>query len=154
MPCRNTDGVISALREFADKKRHSTSDAIIKSTDKAVPYTMLIEERRRSKGTDVAEDKYIGFATNRLDSKIRLYAARWGIESGYGILEQSRAKTRIRDLGARMMCFYYSLLVFNEWIILRIMLSRPRDRQSPMTMLVFKEMVDSFQIREPKPPPD
>ena len=51
-----------------------------------------------------------------------------------------------------MMCFYYSMLAFNEWIILRIVISRPTDGQNPMTMLVFKEVAE-YLIREPKPPP-
>lgn len=153
MPCRNTGSVVAALREFADGRRGRASDQILENTSGSAPYTMLIERRKKSKMTGAAEDRYIGFATNRPESQIRSYAARWGIESGYGVLEAARVKTRIRSRGARMMCFYYSLLAFNEWIILRIILSSPADHQNPMTMLVFKEMAESM-IRQPKPPPD
>ena len=52
-----------------------------------------------------------------------------------------------------MLCFYYSLTLFNEWIIARAEVSDGTERQSIMTMLAFKTQISYF-ILQPKPPPD
>ena len=44
---------------------------------------------------------------------------------------------------SRMPCFYYSLILYNEWIIVRAMLSDGTERQSVMTVLTFKIQVES-----------
>ena len=69
----------------------------------------------------------------------------------HGKIEECRAKTRITDMESRMLCFYYSLVLYNEWIIVRAMLSDGTERQSVMTMLTFKIQVESHLVREPKP---
>ena len=51
-----------------------------------------------------------------------------------------------------MLCFYYSLVLYTEWIIARTMLSDDTERQSVMTMLIFKIQAESHLVREPKPP--
>ena len=53
---------------------------------------------------------------------------------------------------SRMLCFYYSLVLYNEWIIVRAILSDGTERQSAMTMLTFKVQLESLLIRQPKPP--
>ena len=115
------------------------------------------KSRNRNKKTDAAgeekpEEKFIGFATNCPKIRIELYSSRWGIETGYAKLEECRAKTRTTDLAARMLCFYYSMVLFNEWIIIRALLSEGPGVQNVMTMLAFKECMGIY-IREPKPPP-
>ena len=52
----------------------------------------------------------------------------------------------------RMLCFYYSLVLYNEWIIVMVMLSDGTERQSAMTMLTFKVQLESLLIRQSKPP--
>ena len=74
------------------------------------------------------------------------------METGYGKIEECRAKTQITDMESRMLRFYYSLALYNEWIIVRAMLSDGTERQSVMTMLTFKIQVESHLMREPKPP--
>ena len=83
----------------------------------------MITDRKNTKDSDDPEEKYIGFATNHPAIKTEVYAKRWGIETGYGKIEECRAKTRISDMESRMLCFYYSLVLYNEWIIVRAMLS-------------------------------
>ena len=53
---------------------------------------------------------------------------------------------------SRMLCFYYSPALYNEWMIVRAMLSDGTERQSAMTMLTFKIRMESHLVREPKPP--
>ena len=47
---------------------------------------------------------------------------------------------------------YYSLILYNEWIIIRAVISDGTERQSAMTMLTFKIQVKSHMMRELKPP--
>ena len=98
----------------------------------------MITDRKNTKGSDDTEERYIEFAINRPATRTEVYAKRWGIETGYGKIEECRAKTRISNMESRMLCFYYSLVLYNEWIIVRIMLSDGTERQSTMTMLTFK----------------
>ena len=51
-----------------------------------------------------------------------------------------------------MLCFYYSLVLYNEWTIVRAMLSDGTESQSVMTMLAFKIRVESHLVRELKLP--
>ena len=113
---------------------------------------MMITDRKNVKDSDILEERYIGFATNHPTVKTEVYAKIWGIETGYGKIEECRIKTRITDMASRTLCFYYSLVLYNEWIIVRAMLSDGTERQSVMTMLTFKIQVESHLVREPKPP--
>ncbi len=152
MPCRNTPNVVEALQDFAQGKRERISTNVIENNQGSVEYSMIITERKNAKDPDVPEEKYIGFATNHPTIKTEAYAKRWGIETGYGKIEECRAKTRISDMESRMLCFYYSLTLYNEWIIVRAMLSDGTERQSVMTMLTFKVQLESLLIRQSKPP--
>ncbi len=75
-----------------------------------------------------------------------------GDKDEYGKIEECRAKTRITDMESRMLCFYYSLVLYNEWVIVRAMLSDGTERQSAMTMLTFRVQLESLPIRQSKPP--
>ena len=151
IPCRNTSNVAAALREFAQEKRGKISGNVIENNLDSVEYSMMITDRKNAKASDAPEERYIGFATNHPAIKTEAYAKRWGIETGYGKIEECRAKTRITDMESRMLCFYYSLVLYNEWIIVRAMLSDGTERQSAMTMLTFKIQVEAHLMREPKP---
>ena len=152
MPCRNTGNVVAALREFEQGRRGKISENVIENNWNSVAYYIMITDRKNAKDSDIPEERYIGFATNYPGIKTEVYAKRWGIETGYGKIEECRAKTRITDMESRMLCFYYSLILYNEWIIVRAMISDGTERQSAMTMLTFKIQVESHLMREPKPP--
>ena len=152
MPCKNTGNVVAALREFAQKKREKISRNVIENNRDSATYSMMITDRKGAKDSDVPEERYIGFATNHPAIKTEAYAKRWGIETGYGKIEECRAKTRITDMESRMLCFYYSLALYNEWIIVKAILSDGTERQSVMTMFTFKVQLESILIRQSKPP--
>ena len=152
MPCRNTYNVVAALREFAQEKRGKISRNVIENNLGSAKYSMIITDRKKAKDSDGPEKRYIGFATNHPAVRTEVYAKRWGIETGYGKIEECRAKTRITDMESRMLCFYYSLVLYNEWVIVRAMLSDGTERQSVMTMLTFKVQLESLPIRQSKPP--
>ena len=74
----------------------------------------MITDRKNTKDSDAQEGRYIGFATNHSAVKTEAYAKRWGIETGYDKIEECRAKTRITDMESRMLCFYYSMVLYNK----------------------------------------
>ena len=152
MPCKNTGNVVAALREFAQGRRGKISENVIENNWHSVAYHIMISDRKNVKNSDVSEERYIGFATNHPEIKTEVYAKRWGIETAYGKIEECRTKTRITNMESRILCFYYSLILYNEWIIVRVMISNGTERQSAMTLLVFKIQVESHLMREPKPP--
>ena len=125
---------------------------IIENNRGSATYYIMITDRKNAKDSDDSEERCIGFATNHPTIKTEVYAKRWGIETGYGKIEESRTNTRITDMESRMLCFYYSLVLYNEWIILRAMLSDGTERQSTMTTLTFKVQLELHLMREPKPP--
>ena len=51
-----------------------------------------------------------------------------------------------------MLCCYYSMLAYNEWIIVSVLVSDGTEEQSMMTMMTFKEKIESVSIRKPKLP--
>jgi len=78
VPCRNTGNVVAALRESGRKRRPAVSGNVLEGSAGSVRYDMLITGRRkRSKGGDgggKAEEKWIGFATNRPGTDTGSYA--------------------------------------------------------------------------------
>ena len=122
MPCPNTEGVVMAIREFAAGERPAVSTHVIRrSGNEYAAYTMIITRRRRRKSKKQApanpEDVYIAFATNRPGINLEKYARRWMIETGYRMIENQRVRTRSRTAAARTLCFLYSMLVYNIWVI-------------------------------------
>ncbi len=153
MPCRNSSGVIAALREYDKNTRNATSQATLQGHTGMVDFTMRIEKRKNNKDATMPEQKFIGFATNAPTIDVKKYTKRWGVETGYRLVETMRAKTRIQDMAARMLCFYYSLLAYNEWMIVRVMLSDGTERQSAMTQLTFQSCCIQAVLPDPEQPP-
>ena len=157
MPCPNTTNVVSALNEYAQKRRGRVSENVIKGEPGSATYQMIITKRKSKKakeGGDAKEpkDRYIGFATNDPDIDLELYDSRWGIEITYKLVEETRAKTRITCLEAKMFCFYYSLLVYNERMMLRMICEVELERQSRVTQEVFKYGMAMLSMPDMKPP--
>ena len=59
---------------------------------------------------------------------------------------------QITDMESKMPCFYYSLILYNEWIIVRAMLFDGTERQGIITMIIFKVQLESHLMCKPKPP--
>ena len=143
VPCRNTDVVVADIEEFAQGKRDKISEEWLTSSTDQIKYNMIITERRRRiKGTrrkkegstledmeDVFDSEpdepphqtYIAFATNDSTINVEEYARRWGIETGYRMLESARPRTRSTNQEARTFGFVYAILMFNAWVIFNIM---------------------------------
>ena len=133
MLCTNTKGVVNALNEFAAGKRQKMFENYLKGSGRCISYIIIIDRRKKKKknssknGKKKSKDSkneiptpemLIGFATNDTFMNIAKYSSRWGIETCYTMVENMRAKTRSRDAGARLLCFMYSLMLFNGWVMI------------------------------------
>ena len=126
IPCVNTAGVVKAIEEFSRGERLAVSVfRIAKSKNDYVEYIMHITKRKKkskkkskSKScVEKPEEKYIAFATNRSDIDLKRYSERWMIETGFRMIENQRVRTRSRSVTVRTLCFLYSLVLFNSWIL-------------------------------------
>ena len=51
------------------------------------------------------------------------YKKRWGIETGYSCVGRFRPKTTSSNQSIRLLYFYYSLILYNVWIIANLIIS-------------------------------
>ncbi len=131
IPCKNTTTVVDALNDFAAGKRKRITISVITSSTshQKFEYTMKITERKKIKrntGNKEPKEKYIGFATNSPNVNVRKYAKRWGIETGYRMIESTRPRTRSTNMASREFCFLYAIIVFNAWVMANALISRGR----------------------------
>ena len=163
MPCTRTAKVKDALASFAAGTLESVSKQEMKSSSKAsIRYDMVIEpkKKRRNKESERPEDKYVAFATNTPWTDMEEYGRRWGIETGYRMVENTRAKTSSVKKPARIFCFLYSLMLFNAWILANAALAaflKLREDAIPISQLHARITILMAIFRNaipPEPPPD
>ena len=163
MPCTRTAKVKDALASFAAGTLGSVSKQEMKSSSKAsIRYDMVIEpkKKRRNKESERPEDKYVAFATNTPWTDMEEYGRRWGIETGYRMVENARAKTSSVKKPARIFCFLYSLMLFNAWILANAALAaflKLREDAIPISQLHARITILMAIFRNaipPEPPPD
>ena len=166
-PCKNTHNVVAALDEFDARIRDSKSECIIENNEKAVKYIMMIVKRTLHKckhGTSCQDckpekpgEKYIGFACNSNEMDVAAYMKRWGIETGYRMIENLRIKTRSTNPAARMLCFVASVVMYNQWVVINAEYGFGDCLQWQgimFTTLDFKfGIIHEYQIN-PEPPPE
>ncbi len=121
---------------------------------------MKITERKKIKrntGNKEPKEKYIGFATNSPNVNVRKYAKRWGIETGYKMIESLRPRTRSTNMASREFCFLYAIIVFNAWVMANALISRDRERwkgkiiMTDMRIMINKSVIGSKLPPEPPP---
>ena len=168
VPCKNTDPVVSALDDFAAGRRPAVSEMHITNADGvSVKYTMIITERKKKsrKGGESEDlppkEKFIGFATNMPQADAELYSKRWGIETGYRMIENMRAKTCSKHTAARIFCFLYSVVMFNAWVTINMLMSatskpagKGKRRMTQTQLKVNLTFVLARHGPDPGEPPD
>ena len=168
VPCKNTDAVVDAIDEFAAGARGRVSAAAITTAPgrRAARYTMIItgrkklrKKRRRQKLAP--SERYIAFATNNPGLDPDEYSRRWGIETGYRMIENARAKTHSKNPAVRLLCFVFSAAVYNSWVMANAMLARRHNvsaeeplitqQQVKDALLFLAVPVDHRQVSKPPP---
>ena len=161
VPCRNTHNVVMYLNEFDRGVRDAVSEGILENTESSTKYVLVIAKRITYKGDDPdagAEKRLIGFAVNSSEADVAAYKKRWGIETGYRMIEDIRLKTRSTNQAARMLCFAASVILYNQWVVINAVCGHVGTDCTwtgiVFTMLKFKAVIDSGYGIKPEPPPD
>ncbi len=152
MLCRNSPNVIIALLEFALNVRPDTTPVAMEDQSGSAEYWMKIEKRKSYKDPTKLEQKYMDLLQTILRIDLKRYKNRWMIEAEYREIEAMKTRTRTNCMSARMMCFYYSILMCNECMICKVLFSFYSE-SIMLTLIMFKFQIKQVSIREPKPTP-
>ena len=164
IPGVNTGSVKKALAHHASTGSKKVSKMSISTPEKvsASYYGVIVPRERTSKKKREKKDlnpeeKFIAFATNAPWLDVEKYAMCWGIETGYRMIENIRAKTSSTGVAPRMIYFAYALLLYNMWVCANVELAQSRWNSEPViAQITFLEtlMRTMFKFRpEPEPPP-
>ena len=133
MPATRTAGIKKAITEFVDGQRESISRYTMTSSSGHVEsFTLVIMPNRNPRRKSDLTEQYIVFATNiparEISGNIHRipsdYKKRWGIETGYACVGRLRPKTTSKNRSIRLLYFYYSLILYNAWVIANLILSK------------------------------
>ncbi|MDE0401163.1 MAG: hypothetical protein OXL96_25490 [Candidatus Poribacteria bacterium] len=185
--CRNTGAVVDALNDFAGHAGFFPArDMVISDGRSEVGYIGRIVGRRngtRYGGLGEEEDggsapsidywdpslepcqRYIMFATNDPELDVEMYAMRWGIETGYRMIENARPKTRSTRPEIRAFCFLYGVMMFNAWVMINVQRAlqgsgdlgqwdgTPLITQNAVTLYVLLRILGESLTPKPSPQP-
>ena len=165
IPCINTNPIKKALAHHASTGSKKVSKMSISNPEKvsASYYGVIVPRKRVSKKKKKKknlkpEEKFIAFATNVRWIDVEKYAIRWGIETGYRMIEKTRVKTASTGVAPRMIYFAYTLLLYNMWVCANVETAQKSrwDGKPIITQITFLETLLRiiFNVRpEPEPPP-
>ncbi|MHA1301195.1 MAG: transposase, partial [Candidatus Helarchaeota archaeon] len=103
-----------------------------KSEDREFTLFITKDKNRRKRGQEKPKTaieilkSYHVFATNKIRpgvSKKTLkktageYGKRWGIETGFKMIDIFRIKTTSKNFTVRLFCYFYSVIMYNLWIL-------------------------------------
>ena len=133
IPGVNTGPVKKALARHASAGSKKVSKMSISNPEKisASYYGVIVPRKKISKKKKgmkdpKPEEKFIVFATNASWLDVEKYAMRWGMETGYRMIESTGAKTSSIGVAPRMIYFAYSLLMYNMWVCVNVELTQSR----------------------------
>jgi hypothetical protein len=99
----------------------------------------------------------LGFATNYLVDKDQInwikeeYRARWGIETGYRVKKEFRARTTSRSIVVRALYFLLSVLLYNIWTLLNAELPPAVHVRTKTFRLLVYSQLGSYSFGRPPP---
>lgn len=132
MPAIKNSGIKRAIMEYVAGKRKCVSEYTMHTPDGgAASFNLVILPKEGSEKEADPVDRHLVFATNIPEGRIlwnirRLpedYRKRWGIETGYVGIERLRARTTSRNHSLRLLYFYYSLILYNAWLLANLTLA-------------------------------
>jgi hypothetical protein len=149
MPCILHGGIKKAVIEYSQGRRKRVSRYEMGPKESRVTFTLVILPKAgASKEETDPLKKFIPFATNMSWKKIfwnvrrlpRDYRMRWGIESGYIGIEQFRARTTSRNHSLRLLYFFYSMVLYNAWLVANLILAK-RFRRMPGKPIISIQVI-------------
>ena len=122
--------------------------------------TLVVCSKKNPPKKAKTTDRYVAFITNaRVDDPgdlLRLipktYRKRWGIETGYRILKQARAKTKSPRVAARLFLMFFSLAYVNFWLLYRRMLVDDAWQGIELPMADYSDILWMYIAARGRPP--
>ena len=137
--------------------------SIRNAAEQRASFGLMIHPREDSKQSDPIHEQYIVFATNmphkeafRLFPEIpEEYRRRWGIETGYRVQNQVKAKTTSTNFTVRLVYRMLSVVLYNAWVLANIMLAiiLGIELRRPIIKLTELKRVIRLRIEWPMMPP-
>ena len=70
----------------------------------------------------------------------KAYGRRWGIETSYRVTNNFRAKTTSKDYLVRLFYWLYSVLLYNIWIMIDILLAEELIGEKPEDHMITSKL--------------
>ena len=148
IPGVNTSRVKTTLEHHASTGFKKVSKMSISNPEKVsasyygviVPRKRISKKKREKKDLE-PEERFIVFATNAPWLDVEKYAMRWGIETGYRMIEKTRVKTSGAGVTQRMIYFAF---MYNMWVCANVELAQKSgwDGEPVITQIVFLETLE------------
>jgi len=162
IPCVNRSTVVKILCDYDKGTIKPVKRTAIKNSNGLVVthYALITKRTRKRKkkeeDEEQPEEKYIAFVSNVPWADVRKYGMRWGIETGYRMIERVRPKTKSTNEVTRIFLFLCAVIVYNLWSVVNVVISRAEwDGKPVLTQLSFMIALQYFipNKTEPEPPP-
>src|SRR2546426_5889739 len=133
MPCILHDGIKKAVVEYSQGRRKRVSQYEMGPEESRASFKLVILPKAgASRDEKDPLKRFIPFATNMPRNRImwnvrrlpRDYRMRWGIESGDNGIEKFRARTTSRNHSLRLLYFFYSMVLYNAWLLANLILAK------------------------------
>jgi hypothetical protein len=118
-------------------------------------FGLMIYPRKGAKETDPVPERYIVFATNmRYREALRLfpqipdeYRRRWGIETGYRVQNQVKAKTTSTNYTVRLVYQMLSVILYNVWQLANILLAIRLEIELMTPIIKLTQLKRAIRVR-------
>ena len=160
MPLRGSDRLGDIIREVdagGDPVREHT---MTNGEGRQSTSTLVICPKKNPPRNAKTADRYVAFITNvKVDDHrdlLRLipktYRKRWGIETGYRVLKQARAKTKSPRVAARLFLMFFSLAYVNFWLLYRRTLIDDAGSAAGLPMADYSDILWMCVTARGRPP--
>jgi putative transposase len=119
MPARNSKRVKEGIKELEESARQGgpkSKRISLKGQGGEVQVTLMVEWNKK-------KSKWLGYLSDRWRN-VKRYRKRWGIETQYRVVNQSRGWTTSKSWVVRVMLYGFGVLVNGVWELYRRLLTR------------------------------
>ena len=142
VPARDNPKVLRLKRKdtnYSERKDLSflvVNDSIDSGREVAKASFVHVKYHKDGKLHDFSFYTNIEVTEDNVENLAETYRERWSIENGYGEKMVFEEKTHSPDIGVRYFIFYFSVLIYNLWILINLM-----RRLSGQTWIIFMDFV-------------
>jgi len=147
VPARDNPEVLRLKKKDTDYSERNdlsslvVNDSIDSGREVAKASFVHVKYHKDGKLHDFSFYTNIEATEDNVENLAETYRERWSIENGYGEKMVFEEKTHSPDIGVRYFIFYYSVLIYNLWI-----LTNPMRRLSGLEWIIFMDFVIDMKM--------